>query len=278
MKTTRARIFKAGDRVGASITAPVAAKGRFWTLQELQVIRERYPEEGAPGCKALLPDRTIQGIQGQAYAMGIRYRNRPERHAPHASSEWIDAQITRLFERGTIPRRGVADLAERLQRPRWWVSKRAANLGLVVPRTKEPDWSAEELALLETHASNPPAVVARIFKRHGFARSATGIKVKRVRLGLSVEDPDILTARELARLMRVDEKKVARWIASGLLAAKRRGTDRVESQGGDYWAIPRKAIRDFFIRCPGEWDHRRVDQLFLIDILAGTVGAREAAA
>ena len=55
-----------------------------------------------------------------------------------ASSESIDAQIRHVYQ--SAPRKNAVNaLAERIQRPRWWVSKRARQLGLVAPRFKEPD-------------------------------------------------------------------------------------------------------------------------------------------
>lgn len=47
-------------------------------------------------------------------------------------------------------RRAISTCARKLQVPRWLVNRRAALLGLT--RTNEPEWNADEIALLERWA------------------------------------------------------------------------------------------------------------------------------
>lgn len=66
----------------------------------------------------------------------------------------------------------------------------------------------------------------------------------------------------------VDIKVVTRWIDQGWLVAGRRGTKRVESQGGDQWWIKRKHVRDFVIESIGIIDIRKVDKVWFVDLLS----------
>lgn len=192
------------------------------------------------------------------------------------STDFIDAALRAAY-RGT-PYRGLRqDLARRLGRPAWWISRRAVYLGLVVPRRKEPPWSAAELALLEQHHWKIPEVIARIFKRHGYTRTATAIAIKRQRYGLRVANAEVYTATQLATLMGVDGKTVCTWIAKGWLKASRKGTARSDAQGGDMHQIKPRAARQFIIDYTAHADIRKCDRFWLVDLLTGETGGKGAA-
>ncbi|MDR9502676.1 MAG: hypothetical protein RI601_12865, partial [Desulfurivibrionaceae bacterium] len=109
----------------------------------------------------------------------------------------------------------------------------------------------------------------RIFRNNGHQRSATAIAVKRVRLKCDTIDIDNYTATQLAGELGVDIKTVTRWIEKGWLTATRKGTKRTAAQGGDQWHIKRKHIREFIIESIGIIDIRKVDKVWLVDILTG---------
>lgn len=158
-------------------------------------------------------------------------------------------------------------LAGRFGVPAWAVTRWAGDLG--VRRVKERPWSPEDVAYLRAHVHR---VAWAKLARH-LGRSVVAVKLKAKRLGEHKVADGGYTQRELARLLGVDDHKVARWVRWGCLKARNRGTDRLVVQGGDAWLITEKAVRDFVRRYPGEIDLRRVDALWFIDLAFGTNSA-----
>jgi hypothetical protein len=66
---------------------------------------------------------------------------------------------------------------------------------------------------------------------------------------------------------RWDPHAVTRWIKSGHLKAKFRGTARGPQQNGDSYLIQEKDIRRFVLDHPTDIDLRKVDQLWFLDLL-----------
>jgi len=243
---------------------------RFWTGREEKIIRQFYPAGGVAACLAQLPGRSATSIYQRAGLMGVRKPGPSgkvtERQA-WTSNEHIDALIRRAY--ATDATKGAINrLAKTVNRPRWWVSKRATKLGIVPPRFKEAPWSEAELDLIVEHAHKNPATLRRMLARQGFARTETAITVKLKRAGADRTDPDYFTAGALAAAMGVDAKTVTGWIAKGWLKAARRGTERVASQGGDEWWIHRRDIRTFIIENVAAVDIRKVEKFWFVDLLA----------
>lgn len=246
-----------------------------WTTREVRILTETYPTGGAKECYALLSNRSVNAIYGKAREMKIKRIGYVSRPNPYETSELMDRRIAALYSVKQPTNGELQDLCERIGRHRGWVADRARKMGLIKPRQAPRKWTPDEDELLEMHAGKHEKVIAKHFRAAGYNRSATAITVRIRTKKIDHVDPDHFSARELARFFGVDSNRVTRLIASGLLKAKRRGTDRTEAQGGDHWWIARKDIREFMIRAPGEWDHRRCDQLFLVEILAGRVGVTE---
>jgi hypothetical protein len=242
---------------------------RFWTMRELKVLDEAYPRGGLEACMPALPGRSASSIYQRAQARGLvspRGAASPPRNR-WTTSDAIDGVIRRAYQRA--PTRGdVARLAKTLGRPSWWVSKRAAALGLVAPRFKALPWSAEEIEIATERAHKSPLVIRRALAARGHVRSETAVIVQLKRLGACTEDPDHFTAGGLAKVMGVESKTVGLWIAKGLLKARRRGTDRVAAQGGDQWWISRRQVRAFIVEHVGAVDIRKCDKHWLVDLLA----------
>lgn len=243
---------------------------RFWTTREEKILRENYTERGAEACAELLPGRSVGAVHQHAQKLDLKgrafvnlgFRQRWE------TSDHIDAVIRRAYQ-GEPKKHLIAKTAQIVCRPRWWVSKRASQLGIVAPRFKEPAWTPEEIELIDGNAHKHPQTIARILKRAGYQRSPTAVTVKLKRIGAVREDPDHYTARGLAIVFGIDVKSVTRWIESGWLKAGRRGTDRSQAQGGDMWWIRRKDVRRFVIGNVAAVDFRKVDKFWLVDLLTG---------
>jgi hypothetical protein len=239
----------------------------FWTTKEEKILRENYPGGGIQLCSELLTGRSESAIYNHAGLIGLTRTGQPEKRRHWATTEEIDRAITNCYQKN-IAKGAVADLAKEIGRPRWWVSKRAAVLGLKTPRFKELPWKDKEKDLLREHAHRNPDRIVRIFKRRGFVRSTTAIVVMRKRMQLSAVDDNRYTACLLAREFGVDAKTVLGWINKGWLKATRRGTGRVENQGGDMWWIKRRDIRSFVVENAAHIDLRKVDKVWFIDLLA----------
>ncbi len=243
-----------------------------WRTIEDRILREHYPRLGPTGCVPLLSGRTALAIYQRAHAkLGLATQSR----LTYKSTEQIDKLIADTYHNRT-DKGAVSALAKRIGFPLWWVTRRARNLGLVVPRFKEADWSTTETDLLHKHAHKAPEVIRRIFLKHGFRRSATAIIVKRKREHLDIHDPERYTATQLSHLMGVDAKVVIRWISHGLLEATRRGSQRTPQQGGDMYCIHNLDLRRFIFANPVCVDLRKVDRYWFLDLMRGA-GDRAAA-
>lgn len=256
----------------AAETLPESATStrRPWTTSEDRTLRELYPRETPARCAEVL-GRSLGSVYNRASTLKLRAANAgeaPSARRRHSSSEWLDRQIVRLYQ---TARTGgeVQAFATRVGRPRWWISKRATQLGVVVPRFRTPEWSEEEIELLHAWQGQCLAVIRKRLARRGFTRSETAIQVKLKRLHISPNLPNTVSAHELSKLMGVDGKTVTRWIHTGLLEASRRGTKRTEAQGGDEWLISHRAIRLFCQNHPVNVDLCKVDRFWFIDVLTG---------
>jgi hypothetical protein len=244
-------------------------KRYFWTTREVEIVGQRYPIGGVDACLADLPNRTRSGVFQQAAKMGLRAPGVSE--VPRkvwSTSEQIDAEIRRVYT-STPKNKDVANLAAAMGRPRWWVSKRALTLGLTSPRFKAPEWTAEELEIVEDNASKHLTTIRKILKKSGYTRTEAAIKLQIKRKHIEHTDTDHLTARGLAAIMGIDAKTITRWIEREGLPAKRRGTARVEVQGGDMWHIHRRTFRLWLKDHAQCVDLRKVDKYAFFDLIFG---------
>jgi len=245
----------------------------FWSTREVKVLEEHYPAGGVEACRPHLPRRTGSAIHGKARDLRLKApRQAPGRRKRWTASDAIDDVIRRAYQ--AKPTRGFTGrLAQLVGRPKWWVVKRAAALGLSHGRVKEPEWSDAEVELLHKHGAKQPDAIARIFRTKGYARSTFAVINKLKRLGVDRTDDDHFTARALADVMGVDGSTVSSWIERRGLKARRRGTERVASQGGDQWWIHVRDFRRWVIENPIAIDLRKVtDSEWFIDLLANGGG------
>ena len=150
----------------------------------------------------------------------------------------------------------ITVLARTLGVPRHTVKRWAQVLGLA--RTKERPWSDDEVRYLESHYHRLHILtMARHLKRSG---TAVALKAKRLRIRKCGEG---YTATGLAVALGVDSHKVIGWSESGKLRAERRRTDREN----DPYLILDEDVRKFIMRHPLEIDMRKVDGVWLIDVL-----------
>ena len=179
----------------------------------------------------------------------------------------IDKEIEEAYaKQRSGDRSALSRVSREIGWPRDAVCKRGAELGLA--RIKERPWSAMEEIILERFGHMAPSGIQRQLATAGFFRSIGAIQVKLNRNRIK-GNLDGYSACKLADAFGVDVHKVMLWIRRGLLRASRRGTDRVISQGGDIFWIPRREVKRFILRAPEEIDLGRVEKIWFLDLLTG---------
>lgn len=244
---------------------------RYWTDAEKEIVRKYYPKGGASACAAHLPGRPLQGIYNQAKALGLK---RPEGAMAYGTAPpkdrhpELDAKIREAWPQLDGKKRGAVNgLADKLDVPRWWLTKRAQKLGLTMPHKKEPPWTRSELLLLEKVPLHNLDKCAEIFRAHGYVRTPNAIKVKATRLRLSRRYRETFSATSAAPIVGMDPKTVTLYILDGSLKATKRVTKRLPQQGGHPWSISRADLRAFVIEHLERIDLRKVEKFAFVDLL-----------
>ena len=206
-----------------------------------------------------------------------RFRTGSDKPRKYIFTQEMDEDIRRLYQREenfkqNMYKGPIKKLAERFGMPRWRVSRRALELGLLPVQKKEPPWSETELWILKNSAHRSPATVQKYLRRAGYHRSIQGIMVKRKRMHISLTTMNGYTSRGLARLFGVDSQVIARWVNNGWLKARRCGTGRTEAQGGDIWFIRPEWVREFVIANVAVIDFRKLDKYWLVEMLTRVQG------
>jgi hypothetical protein len=207
---------------------------RFWTAREDAIMRRWYPTGGMAACSLRLPAHHTSrcSIYARAYLLGL-YRS---------------------------PGGG--------QLPRWWVTKRATRLGLVMPHKKEPPWTRAETALMRKVPLHDLDKCAEIFRKHGFRRSPTAIKVRAVRLDISRRYRETLSAGAAAPIIGFDNKTVTTMCIAGEIKATRRKSRRLPQQGGAPWSITPKDLRAYVLANLERVDLRKVEKFAFVQLIA----------
>ena len=161
-------------------------------------------------------------------------------------------------------RSGIRLLAKKVDIPHWALKERARELGLA--RTKELRWTKAELAILFRYAWMSDERIRLKLKAARYARTVTGIDLKLKRMRFK-HARSLYSAYSLAQALGIDPHVVTRWIKSGHLKAKLRGTARTPRQNGDSYLIQEKDVRRFIVEHPTNIDLRKVDQIWFLDVV-----------
>lgn len=253
---------------------------RFWSEDELDIIRRYYPTGGASACLAHLPvHRTASGVYGQAKKLGLGSKIGGGPKVKIDVPAGFDDMLRQEWQQLDGKNRGaVAALAERLSVPRWWLSKQARKLGLTQPHKKEPPWTAAEDALMAKVPLHDPDRCAEIFREHGFGRSPTAIAVHAKRIGLSRRFNEGLSGRQAAKILGFDDKTLTAYCISGELKATKRDDNRLPQQGGSRWVIKPANLRQFVVDRLERIDFRKVDKFELVRLLTTETAPQHARA
>lgn len=182
-------------------------------------------------------------------------RRKRKKYVP---TEFIDSRIRRLYQSRTgrtMPE--MKNLARSIGWPAWAARKRAAELGVVGVR--EPAWTPAETIIVEQYAWMCNAKIAERLKAAGFHRTATAVALKRKRIRAGANTP-YYSARSLADCFGEDSHKIVRWVQLGYLDAKR-------SERKDMWLIHSEEVYRFALAYPMEYELRKVDQLWFLDLI-----------
>ena len=238
-----------------------------WTRDQITLLHAEYPTADLDDLARRL-GRPLHQLYSKASVLRLRrlVRNMG-RKRKHQITPEIDAEIRRVYQ-SAHHKNQINQLAARIRWPRWKVTRRAIQLGLIRQQKKEPPWSEREIGVLEQWGHLCPEVIRRKLKKAGFPRTVTGIVLKRKRMNLTAPYSDHgFTATKLAQAFGVDSKVVTGWIEKGWLVAGRRGSGRTPQQGGDMWWITRRAVRRFIIESVDVIEIAKVDKWWLVDIL-----------
>lgn len=251
---------------------PGKRHSRYWTAAQQVILRRYYPEGGYAACAAHLPadKQSKSGIYAMAHKLGLAAK-KGRGGGPKVKitpPEGFDDKLRTFYQNADGKKRGECDaFADEHKLPRWWVTKRATKLGLVMPHKKEPPWTAPELALMPTLPLHDVDRCAAIMREHGFARSPTAIMVKAKRMDLSRRYREAMSATAVAKLLGIDGKTVTREILQGDLIAEKRPTRRLAQQGGDPWTITPANLRRYVLDHLERIDLRKVDKFAFVQIL-----------
>lgn len=253
---------------------------RFWSDDELDIIRRYYPTGGASACLAHLPaHRTGSGVYSQAKKLGLRSKIGGGPKVKIEVPPDFDEMLTDAWSQLDAGKKGAVNaLAERLSVPRWWLSQRARKLGLTKPHRKEPPWTAAENALMAKVPLHNPDRCAEIFRELGYSRSPSAIAVHAKRVGLSRRFNEGLSARQAARILGFDDKTLTAYCISGELKATKRDDNRLPQQGGSRWVIKPADLRQFVVDKLERIDFRTVDKFELIRLLTTEIAPLQARA
>lgn len=271
--------FKKGREHKPRLSAPYVPgvkSERYWTDEEDQILREHYPAKGLAYCASKLTNRSKQAIYGRVQKLGVKVAGgSPRTIRTREQYAELDARISEIWPTLVIPKgdvSGAAELARQLGEPRWLISQRCRKLGLTRPRKKEPPWTAAEDELMKRVPLHDPDTCSEIFRAHGFNRTATAIRVRSKRIGLSRRAHGTFSAGAAAKVLGLDGKTVAIYCLNGTIKSGRRKTKRLPQQGGDPHSIERTDLRQFVIDNLELIDFRKVDKFALVDLLVNGGG------
>src|SRR5208283_674945 len=217
-------------------------------------MEQLYPSQSPPACPA-----TIR-------VGSDRCRAKVQSRRKYVFTDQVDQLIREIYliHREAKNRPGIPLLAKKVGMPHWALKKRARELGLT--RTKELPWGERELEILAGYAWMSDERIRLKLKAAGYPRTVTAIHLKLKRMRFK-HDASFYSANGLAQALGIDSHAVTRWIKSGHLKAKLRGTARTVQQNGDIYLIHEKDVRRFILEHPSDIDLRKVDQLWFLDLI-----------
>jgi hypothetical protein len=182
---------------------------------------------------------------------------------------WTVDQIHYLKTNHKFTRASRRDIAAALGLTLGQVSGQIHRMGLVRLSDSRRPWTEDEENRLQNLAGTMPAFrIARELRR-----SPGSVRGKLAEMGLSArERVDWYTKSEVAEVLAISERSLQRHIDAGRLKASwYHGRRPGPHSGTAAWCIRREDLRSFLRRYPGLIQHRGVDMVTLVDVLAGVM-------
>lgn len=250
----------------ASILIPAERPSRSrWSDEDMAIMREHWPNLGTVKVQQMLSLwRSESCIRMKAKRMGLVRAKRRAPYQCYVQSDLVDHQILQAYATGKPGE--IKSLSQRLGRNYGWIRWRAVHLGCRPMRLKEPDWCAEELAILARMEGIGPYSAQRALKRAGYVRGINAVYERmRRKMHLDLHEDGQMTLNSVAIALHVDHKVVGRWADKhGLKTSKRMSYD-----GNTHPArwVSRAELRRFIRDNPVLVDIRKADKFWLIDLL-----------
>ena len=237
-----------------------------WEEWELQMIRDVYPEHGARPITEKT-GREMKAVSQKAKIMGVRKRLAAGQKYEY--DKWDD-RIRDIYKNRSL--RALASLAAESGIPVGSLKERARkNLKLppmmAIDRFKSP-WTEIENDILERYGEMSLRHIQKKLKIAGYSRSFRGIECQLTRLNVRNTRVEIINASEFARRMGYDDSVISRWIEKGWLIVEHHKM-YVNPNKGDrktHW-ITRKNAKKFILEHVSNYDHRRLDWIWVLDLL-----------
>jgi hypothetical protein len=246
----------------------------YYTTHEVTALKAAYPAGGILAACEALPGRSRRAIFAQARRLGLKAPKAGRRHRQscHHTPE-TDARIKAAYEGGRLG--AISAISHDTGWNHDSIRRRAIELGVYSDRSRNRPWSEAEETILQDHAHLTDRIIAGRWKKAGYHRTATAVKVHRTRMGISTREEKLAagihTTVSLAQALGVSQKVVERWIAQGLLKA----TKQPAANGGDGQRLPyeikERDVREFVVRYPHHLDLRKAhpQRHWLIALIAG---------
>lgn len=187
----------------------------------------------------------------------------PEKGGPRRQYTVTEPGRARIRELYNGTSANIDILSAELIAPRYMIKKWAREEGLTRTRN-DRRWTTEEEDYLELHLRK--VSLKKIGAKLG--RTPAAVKQHAYRLGISKCLTHGYTLSKLSVAVGYTRTKVERWVNNGWLKGVRRQTERTEGQS-DVWYFSNKEVRKFIKEHPLEIDGRRVDMVWLVDLLTG---------
>lgn len=234
----------------------------LWLREDKQAVIDHYPTGGAgavrPHLKGTHSDIAIRGMAKRlGVKLGEEYRRKP-----------VTKELLRDLERAyrSGKRGAIKALAERQGVNYDWLKNVAAEHGLSGGRKHR--WHPDADAILDDCDGLCPSSVRARLRRAGFFYPISSIVARLQHRNISIAPSDAYTVGQLQQMLGVDRARLNRWIEGGHLKATRR--TNYQGQTGERAYVTSRALRDFIVKHPSEFDLRRIapaHQPWFIDLL-----------
>lgn len=231
-----------------------------WKPQEDEVLIKYYKIGGAKLVLKHLPDlgkeRTIGAVHQRSKILGQRNNRKKD----FSREERV---IREIYTDGKpYPcKRAVAVLRV----PKGKVCYLALRMGLSSRGYKYKPWSEFEAAMVEKHPEFSCIVMAKKLQKAGYYRTAAAVESFRSTNGISGKGEWLSTTDVGKVLGGFSDSTVLKWIASGLLKAKKRGYEG----GKDHHLVSLLSLKKFVQENPEKLRQRwaGIDPTFFISVL-----------